>query len=91
MDYDLRAGSKKDPERKRLIELLNSEALARMRVYYPSDETVREAHEHPNRTAGTICFQPKWWSGPTFPQNLLHDCQSERGILMHNKVSNHTD
>ncbi|CAG8087498.1 unnamed protein product [Penicillium olsonii] len=87
MDYDLRAGSKKDPERKRLIELLNSEALARMRVYYPSDETVREAHEHPNRTAGTICFQPKWWSGPTFPQNLLHDCQSERGILMHNKLA----
>ncbi|CAG8386813.1 unnamed protein product [Penicillium salamii] len=86
-DYELRAGSKKDPERKRMTEQLNAEALARMRIYFPSDQTVREAHENPNQTAGTICFNPKWWTNPAFPRALLRDCQSERGVLMHNKIA----
>ncbi|CAG8268286.1 unnamed protein product [Penicillium salamii] len=86
-DYELRTGSKKDPERKRMSERLNAEALARMRVYFPSDQTVNEAHEHPNHTAGTICFNARWWTNPAFPRALLRDCESERGVLMHNKIA----
>lgn len=72
-----------------MSERLNAEALARMRVYFPSDQTVNEAHEHPNHTAGTICFNARWWTNPAFPRALLRDCESERGVLMHNKVNKH--
>jgi hypothetical protein len=59
----------------------------RVRVYFPSDLTVRAAHLHPEETAGTICFQKRWWKSETFPNDILRDCESERGgILMHNKV-----
>lgn len=58
------------------------------RVYFPSDLTVRSAHAYPENTAGTICFQKKWWKGAAFPQGILRDCEGVRDkrILMHNKV-----
>lgn len=86
-EYNLRALPMTNPERKRGIDLLNREALAQMKIYFPSDRTAREAHDNPTNTAGTICFNPKWWSNDDFPRSLLRDCESERGILMHNKVS----
>lgn len=58
----------------------------RLRVYFPSGLTVRTAHSHPEETAGTICFQKKWYDRSDFPRDILRDCESERGVLMHNKV-----
>ncbi|KAJ5147845.1 hypothetical protein N7526_001197, partial [Penicillium atrosanguineum] len=59
-----------------------------VRVYFPSDLTVRNAHAHPQNTAGTICFQRKWWFGSSFPRGILRDCEGARDkrILMHNKL-----
>ncbi|KAJ4542180.1 hypothetical protein HRR83_004189 [Exophiala dermatitidis] len=57
-----------------------------MRVYYPSDETVRRSRGGP-RNAGTICFNMKWWHNGRFPQSIMRDCVSVReGLLMHNKI-----
>lgn len=57
------------------------------RFYYPSDATVRASTGGPD-SAGTICFQEKWWNGVKFPRSNMHDCVSRRtGLLMHNKVS----
>ncbi|EXJ85534.1 hypothetical protein A1O1_05898 [Capronia coronata CBS 617.96] len=58
----------------------------KMRVYYPSDETVRRSKGGP-ANAGTICFSSKWWQNGKFPQSNLRDCVSVRqGLLMHNKL-----
>ncbi|EXJ92531.1 hypothetical protein A1O3_01083 [Capronia epimyces CBS 606.96] len=58
----------------------------RMRVYYPSDETVRRSKGGPSK-AGTICFSSKWWQNGKFPKANLRDCVSVReGLLMHNKL-----
>jgi hypothetical protein len=57
------------------------------RIYYPSDQTVRQSKGGP-RNAGTICFSNKWWGQGTFPRSNMRDCVSSReGMLMHNKVS----
>lgn len=57
-----------------------------MRVYYPSDETVRRSRGGPGN-AGTICFSSKWWHNGKFPKSNMRDCVSVRqGLLMHNKV-----
>jgi len=54
------------------------------RIYFPTHETVRNSTA---RSAGTICFQSKWYESPTFPRETLRDCKSVRaGMLMHNKV-----
>jgi hypothetical protein len=59
----------------------------KFRFYYPSDATVRASTGGPN-SAGTICFQEKWWNSTKFPRSNMHDCVSRRtGLLMHNKVS----
>lgn len=56
------------------------------RIYFPTHETVA-ASAGGTPSGGTICFQSKWYSSPTFPRNLLRDCKSRRaGLLMHNKV-----
>lgn len=53
-------------------------------VYYPTHDTVKNSTA---RSAGTICFQSKWYNSPTFPREILRDCKSVRpGMLMHNKV-----
>ena len=58
----------------------------RFNVYFPSDKTVHQSHARPDMTAGTICFQSKWWHAPKFPRQVLKDCESGRGVLMHNKL-----
>ncbi|KAK7895065.1 hypothetical protein LTR67_005804 [Exophiala xenobiotica] len=56
------------------------------RIYYPSDQTVRQSKGGP-RNAGTICFSNKWWAQGTFPRSNMRDCVSSReGMLMHNKL-----
>ena len=56
------------------------------RFYYPSDATVRASRGGPD-SAGTICFQERWWKDSKFPRNSMRDCVSRRaGLLMHNKV-----
>jgi len=74
-----------DPNRSHMLQAA-TEWKKRLRVYFPSDETVRAAHSNPERTAGTICFQKRWYTSDQFPNDILRDCESERGVLMHNKV-----
>lgn len=65
-------------------ERLRSHLRQDIRVYFPTDETVRNSTAG---SAGTICFQSKWFNSPTFPREILRDCKSVRpGMLMHNKV-----
>ena len=60
--------------------------LTNFRIYFPSADTVQSSRGGPTR-AGTICFQPRWWSSPTFPKGNIRDCVSTReGMLMHNKI-----
>lgn len=82
-----------DDNRRTMLEARSrDEWKERVRVYFPSDLTVRSAHAHPENTAGTICFQRKWWNGAPFPQGILRDCEGVRDkrILMHNKVRSNT-
>jgi Tyrosyl-DNA phosphodiesterase len=56
------------------------------RFYFPSQNTVDASNGGPG-SAGTICFQQKWWEGTKFPRENMQDCVSVRaGLLMHNKV-----
>ncbi|KAJ5613043.1 hypothetical protein N7510_006237 [Penicillium lagena] len=76
----------RDPEKK-ITKETGKEWRDRFRVYFPSDQTVRRAHSNPAMTAGTICFQSRWWQGAKFPRHVMRDCESERGsVLMHNKI-----
>ena len=53
-------------------------------VYFPTRDTVKASTAG---SAGTICFQSKWYDSSTFPRQALRDCKSVRsGLLMHNKV-----
>lgn len=63
----------------------------RFRVYFPSEDTVKASRDGP-RSAGTICFQSRWYEGVRFPRHTLRDCESQRpGLLMHNKVERASD
>ncbi|CEJ59480.1 hypothetical protein PMG11_08104 [Penicillium brasilianum] len=89
-DYKLRntrdsSAQTNDPQRRKMIQL-GQEWQNRFSVYFPSDQTVREAHRNPEHTAGTVCFSSRWWLGAKFPRGILKDCESERGVLMHNKI-----
>ena len=54
------------------------------RIYFPTRDTVRNSRAG---SAGTICFQSKWYHSPTFPKDIMRDCKSVRkGLLMHNKL-----
>ncbi|KAL5339681.1 tyrosyl-DNA phosphodiesterase-domain-containing protein [Aspergillus crustosus] len=58
----------------------------RFRAYFPSQDTVLGSKGGPN-SAGTICFQKKWFENGKFPRGLLRDCASVReGLVMHNKI-----
>ncbi|KAJ5545460.1 hypothetical protein N7535_006154 [Penicillium sp. DV-2018c] len=82
LGYDLRTNKKMGQS----VEKYSKECLDRFRIYFPSEQTVRAAHENPSQTAGTICFNQSFWTRPGFPQASLRDCVSERGVLMHNKL-----
>lgn len=63
---------------------LRSHLRQNLHVYYPTHDTVKRSTAG---SAGTICFQSKWYNSPTFPREILRDCKSVRpGMLMHNKV-----
>lgn len=74
-----------DPQTKDdLRDRLRSHLRGNFQVYYPTHDTVKESTA---RSAGTICFQSKWYNSPNFPREILRDCKSVRpGMLMHNKV-----
>ncbi|KAG6006059.1 hypothetical protein E4U21_007419 [Claviceps maximensis] len=56
------------------------------RIYFPSHDTV-DSSRGGKRSAGTICFQKKWWNSETFPQKMMRDCVNTRdGLLMHSKL-----
>lgn len=76
-----------DNEHKLMIKA-DKEWEGSFHVYFPSDQTARAAHRRPEQTAGTVCFQSKWWDGAKFPKEVMRDCLSERSVLMHNKVRN---
>ncbi|KAI9660302.1 MAG: hypothetical protein M1829_006504 [Trizodia sp. TS-e1964] len=59
---------------------------AGFRVYFPTRETVLSS-KGPEHVGGSICSQSRWYNAPTFPRDILRDCESRRsGLLMHNKV-----
>ena len=65
-------------------ERLRSYLRQHFRIYFPTHETVKNSRAG---SAGTICFQSKWYNSPTFPREIMRDCKSVRpGMLMHNKV-----
>ena len=56
------------------------------RIFFPSRDTVVRSKGGPAR-GGVICFSSKWYTSPSFPQEILRDCKSVRqGMLMHNKA-----
>ncbi|RDL35212.1 uncharacterized protein BP5553_07143 [Venustampulla echinocandica] len=56
------------------------------RVYFPVRETVASSRGGV-RSAGTICFNAKWYNSDEFPRSLMRDCKSLReGMLMHSKM-----
>ncbi|KAL4999081.1 tyrosyl-DNA phosphodiesterase-domain-containing protein [Aspergillus recurvatus] len=58
----------------------------RIRVYFPSEDTILKSRGGPN-SAGTICFQERWFENGKFPRSVLRDCVSAReGLVMHNKI-----
>ena len=65
-------------------ERLRSSLRQHFRIYFPTRETVKNSTAG---SAGTICFQSKWYNSPSFPREIMRDCKSVRpGMLMHNKV-----
>ncbi|KAL3448542.1 tyrosyl-DNA phosphodiesterase-domain-containing protein [Aspergillus insuetus] len=79
----------KDPTNpRRLIAATTADEWKdRMRIYFPSQETVLRSKGGPN-SAGTICFQSKWFESGKFPVQALRDCRSVRdGMVMHNKIA----
>ncbi|TGO75353.1 hypothetical protein BELL_0218g00050 [Botrytis elliptica] len=74
------------PARCKMETQLSEEIGRRFRVYFPSEQTVKESKGGTN-AAGTICFRSKWYNASAFPRDLMRDCQSRRkGLLMHNKM-----
>jgi Tyrosyl-DNA phosphodiesterase len=91
-EYTLRNSTKlptfvADDTTRRISKETGAKWKTNFRFYYPSDATVRESKGGPD-SAGTICFNERWWNGAKFPQRNMLDCVSRRpGMLMHNKVS----
>lgn len=79
--------SKKFPSEKWGVQVQKDEGAEwkdRFRVYFPSQRTVRHSKGGP-ASAGTICFQPKWYNSDA--QRIMRDNVSRRkGVLTHNKV-----
>lgn len=63
---------------------LQDEVRENFRIFFPTYDTVKNSKAG---SAGTICFQSKWYNSPAFPREAMRDCKSIRaGLLMHNKV-----
>ncbi|KAG5520235.1 hypothetical protein PMAC_001313 [Pneumocystis sp. 'macacae'] len=64
-----------------------------IKVHFPSMNTVLSS-KGGKESAGTICFQKRFWEHSEFPKSILYDTKSmHRGCLMHHKiilVRNHT-
>lgn len=59
---------------------------ASFRLFFPSAHTIASSLGGPS-SAGTICFQRRWWENAKFPRANMRDCISvRRGVLMHNKI-----
>ena len=43
---------------------------SRFKVYFPTFDAVRQSKGGP-RSAGTVCFQERWWESPKFPKKIL--------------------
>ncbi|KAL8696665.1 MAG: hypothetical protein Q9201_007546 [Fulgogasparrea decipioides] len=85
-EHSWRTQTKKDSKAQAARTAFEAQTENSFRVFYPSEETVKASTGGPEN-AGTICFQPKWWTSPTFPTKVLRDCKSRRrGLLMHNKI-----
>ena len=57
------------------------------RFYFPSQQVVEASNGGPD-SAGTICFNERWWTGSKFPRHAMRECVSVRKrLLMHSKVS----
>ena len=68
----------------RSYQKLHDEVRENFRIYFPTHDTVKSSKAG---SAGTICFQSKWYNSPAFPCEAMRDCKSTRtGLLMHNKV-----
>jgi hypothetical protein len=63
---------------------LEDDISSNFHIYFPTNETVGNSKAG---SAGTICFQSKWYNMTNFPKAVLRDCKSVRpGMLMHNKA-----
>lgn len=63
----------------------NQKANASFKLCFPSLATVEKSCYGKNG-AGTLFFSGKW-NSPTFPKDLIYDCESKSlGALMHSKV-----
>ncbi|POS74731.1 ubiquitin interaction domain-containing protein [Diaporthe helianthi] len=85
MEYDARTGRQK--KNKGASPGFNQpDFKEHMRVYFPSRDTVRTSRGGMN-SAGTICFQPRWWDSESFPREVLRDFKNVRaGLLSHSKL-----
>ncbi|KAK2000525.1 ubiquitin interaction domain-containing protein [Colletotrichum falcatum] len=78
--------AKPSPDDSRLAGNEPLQLQRHFRIYFPTENTVSSSRGG-RSSAGTICFQEKWWKSSTFPRELLRDCQSVRsGLLLHTKA-----
>ncbi|KAJ5109826.1 tyrosyl-DNA phosphodiesterase-domain-containing protein [Penicillium argentinense] len=89
-DYQFR-NTKPSLRAKSPLQNISREWTDRFRVYFPSARTVdgvaRSVHRPARDIGGTVCFSSKYWNAPKMPRHVLKDCQSERNVLMHNKIA----
>jgi hypothetical protein len=63
-----------------------SDVLSRIRIYYPSDKTVKDSTGGPD-CGGIITLSRAHYNAPTFPRQCLREHKSTRpGVLSHNKM-----
>ncbi|KAG5437350.1 hypothetical protein PCANB_000780 [Pneumocystis canis] len=57
-----------------------------MKIHFPSVHTVLSSNGG-KESAGTICFQKRFWQHIEFPKSILYDSTSvHKGCLMHHKI-----
>ncbi|EFX00328.1 mitochondrial translation optimization protein [Grosmannia clavigera kw1407] len=82
-EYEARANK---PKKGVLASSSEPDWKSRMRVYFPSHQTVVRSRGG-IRGAGTICFRRNWWESAKFPRKILRDYQNvKKGTLAHTKL-----